>query len=278
MNEADLFQIGEVAKLFHVSVGTLRHYEQAGLLKPEYIAPDSGYRYYSTRQFEVLNTIRYLRALDMPLSQIGDFLKNKDTQVIQEKLLQQKETVVRKRRELELIERKIDNRLNQLQSASTADLDTIRLEIMPECRIVWMRDSLKPHSYIDLEQSIRKLEAGQKTPMVFLGKVGLGITPENLAAGRFERYDMIFLILDEEDDYEGNVEVFPAGQCVSIQFCGSHKEATAYYELLLSYIRKHGLRINGFSREITLIDNGITDDTSKFVTEIRIPVTKVSKK
>ena len=36
----ELFQIGEVAKLYHVSVGTLRHYEQAGLLKPEYTDPD----------------------------------------------------------------------------------------------------------------------------------------------------------------------------------------------------------------------------------------------
>ena len=35
----------------------------------------SGYRYYGTEQFEALNTIRYLRALDMPLPEIEDFLK-----------------------------------------------------------------------------------------------------------------------------------------------------------------------------------------------------------
>lgn len=52
MAEAKLFSIGEVAKLFHVSVSSLRHYEAAGLLQPEYISPDSGYRHYSTRQFE----------------------------------------------------------------------------------------------------------------------------------------------------------------------------------------------------------------------------------
>lgn len=272
MNEAELFQIGEVANLFHISVGTLRHYEQAGLLKPEYIDPDSGYRYYSSRQFEVLNTIRYLRVLDMPLNQIGDFLRNKDTDVIKEKLLWQKETVAQKRRELEIIERKIDNRLHQLDDASNAELNTIQLEAMPACRIVWMRDTLKPKSYLDLEQSIRKLEAGQKASVVFLGKVGLGITLESLTIGRFDCYDLIFLILDDEDDYDGNVEVFPAGRCVSIRFRGSHQEASAYYEQLMAYIKERGLCINGFSREITLIDNGITDDISKFITEIRIPI------
>ena len=62
MAEAKLFSIGEVAKLFHVSVSSLRHYEAAGLLQPEYISPDSGYRYYSPRQFEVLNTLRQLQS------------------------------------------------------------------------------------------------------------------------------------------------------------------------------------------------------------------------
>lgn len=38
------------------------------------------------------------------------------------------------------------------------------------------------------------------------------------------------------------------------------------------YIKKHQMQIVGFSREITLIDYGITNDPGKFVTEICIPV------
>ena len=74
----NLFSIGDMAKLFHLSVGSLRHYEEIGLLQPEWVDPNSGYRYYSARQFEPLNTIRYLRALDMPLGEIADFMQNKD--------------------------------------------------------------------------------------------------------------------------------------------------------------------------------------------------------
>ena len=88
MEEQKLFQIGEVARLFHLSVSSLRHYEAAGLLTPEYVDPSSNYRYYSVRQFEVLNTIRYLRALDMPLPQIAAFLKNRDIPVIEAALRQ----------------------------------------------------------------------------------------------------------------------------------------------------------------------------------------------
>ena len=107
MDRKNLFPIGEVSKLFHISVSSLRHYEHIGLLTPEYISSDSGYRYYGTEQFEVLNTIRYLRALDMPLSEIEDFLKNKDISRIEVKLLQQKHAVLKKQQELQDLKIKI---------------------------------------------------------------------------------------------------------------------------------------------------------------------------
>lgn len=98
MQDKKLLQIGEVAKIFHVSMGTLRHYEQAGLLDPEYVDEKTGYRYYGVRQLEVLNTIRYLRVLDLPLSEIAEFLHNRDTQVMEEKLVRQKRSSRKKDR------------------------------------------------------------------------------------------------------------------------------------------------------------------------------------
>ena len=48
--------------------------------------------------------------------------------------------------------------------------------------------------------------------------------------------------------------------------------AGAAYEKLLAFLRAHHFTISGFSREVTLIDNGLTDDPGKFVTEISLPV------
>ena len=95
-----LFSIGETAKIFHLSVSSLRHYEALGLVTPEYVDPSTNYRYYSVRQFEPLNTIRYLRAMDMPLTEIADFLQNRDVETIEEKLRAQKAAVVQKQNEL----------------------------------------------------------------------------------------------------------------------------------------------------------------------------------
>ena len=272
MDRKNLFPIGEVSKLFHISVSSLRHYENIGLLTPAYISPDSGYRYYGAEQFEVLNTIRYLRALDMPLSEIEDFLKNRDIDRIEEKLLQQKQAVLKKQQELKRIEQKINHRLSWLADAQSTPLDTVSLIPLPACRIVWVDDPLKIDGSFDMEAPIRKLDQSDAEAVVFLGKVGLGISVEHLEKAETAQYDGIFLILDQEDIYTGETLSLPETLCVRLRFRGSHREAPAQYKKLLDYIERHQMRITGFSREITLIDYGITNDTEKFVTEICIPV------
>lgn len=226
----ELFSIGDVAQLFHLSVSSLRHYETIGLLTPEYTDPATGYRYYGPRQFEVLNTIRYLRALDMPLGQIRAFLRNRDVGRIEQLLREQKAAVVRKQAEL--------------------------------------------HSFLDMEPSIRMLERSQAEAVVFLGKVGVGLSAERLLAGAFAPYDRAFLVLDDEDAFDGDVTTLPETTCAAVCFRGSHPEAPAQYARLMDYLRAHALAPADFSREITMIDYGLTSDPEKFVTEIRIPVTE----
>lgn len=277
MPKHDLFSIGEVAQMFHLSVGSLRHYEKAGLLQPEYINPDSGYRYYSTRQFEVLTTIRFLRILDMPLEQIRDFLNNREISKMQHMLLVQKDAILQKKKELELIGRKIDQQLALIEDATHSELETISIKHIPEKRVAWLKNTVSPKSYFDLETSIRQLENGQNDTGVWLGKIGVGIALDSLKEHTFSTYDMVFLTLDFDEPYTGATEIWPACCCACLRFCGSHKDAPRQYETLLSWIKQNRMVPSGFSRETTLIDDGITSDPDQFVTEIQIPVKPVSE-
>ncbi len=268
-----LFPIGDVAKMFRVSVSSLRHYEALGLLTPEYVNEESGYRYYGPRQFEVLNTVRCLRALDMPISEIADFLANRDIDSIETKLRQQKAAVEQKLSELSLIERKLDDRLARIEDARSSELDRISLRSFPASRLLLLESDLRLKEYLDMETPIRNLVTSNAGIDIYLGKVGVGISAERLLNGTYDRYDCIFLILDDADIYDGPVLELPEERCAVIRFRGSHAEAPAQYEKLSQFIGQQGLTATGFSREITLIDYGITNDTKKFVTEIRIPVT-----
>lgn len=268
----DLYQIGEVARLFHLSISLLRHYDKTGLVTPEYTDPDTGYRYYSLRQFECLNTIRYLRALDMPLEEIADFLHNRDTGRIQELLSKQLVQVHKKQQELAVIEHQIKNRLNQIQGALSAHPGEIFLEKKAPLKLVCMKKQLNPENYLDLEYSIREMEQGNSPASIFLGKVGVGLFYESLKAHRFKPYDFVFIILEEDDPIKGQVIHIPEITWAVIRFHGSHEQAPGFYEKLLTYFKDEGLAPKSFALEMTLIDYGLTHDQSQFITEIQIPL------
>ena len=254
MEKNDLFQIGEVSRLFHISVGTLRHYEKIWLLQPEYTDPDTGYRYYSARQFECLNTIRYLRALDMPLENIAQFLGNRDIDHMCRLLQRQKEEAARRQQELAVIQKKIENRLSQLKDAVSSRLDSITLEKRPARRIASVKKKVLPRCYLDLEYSIRELEQLEENTVTFLGKVGLGIPAESLKERKFQPYEMVFIILDEEDCFKGDTIRIPEETCAVIRFQGGHEQAPYYYHRLMDYIEENQYKAVGFSKEITMID------------------------
>ena len=52
-----MLSIGEFSKICQVSAKTLRYYDEIGLLRPEEINPENGYRYYSYQQSAALETI-----------------------------------------------------------------------------------------------------------------------------------------------------------------------------------------------------------------------------
>jgi DNA-binding transcriptional MerR regulator len=69
-----MFSIGEFARLGAVSVRTLRHYDEVGLMPPADVDPATGYRSYSAKQLRQLNRIVALKDLGLTLGQIRRLL------------------------------------------------------------------------------------------------------------------------------------------------------------------------------------------------------------
>ena len=69
-----MFSIGEFARLGGVSVRTLRHYDEIGLLRPATVDPDTGYRGYTADQLGPLNRIVALKELGLSLAEAGRLL------------------------------------------------------------------------------------------------------------------------------------------------------------------------------------------------------------
>lgn len=68
-------KVKEVADLVGISVRTLHHYDEIGLLTPEEIT-DAGYRIYSNENLETLQQILFFRELGFPLKKIKEIISS----------------------------------------------------------------------------------------------------------------------------------------------------------------------------------------------------------
>ncbi|MEY9873252.1 DNA-binding transcriptional MerR regulator [Streptacidiphilus sp. MAP12-33] len=70
--------IGEFSRATHLSIKTLRHYHDVGLLAPADVDQGTGYRYYSVDQVPTAQVIVRLRDLDMPVADVKAVLSAED--------------------------------------------------------------------------------------------------------------------------------------------------------------------------------------------------------
>jgi DNA-binding transcriptional MerR regulator len=69
-----MLKIGDFSRLGQVTIRTLHHYEQMGLLKARRVDQETGYRYYDLEQLPRLHRILAFKDLGFSLEQIADLL------------------------------------------------------------------------------------------------------------------------------------------------------------------------------------------------------------
>jgi len=122
-----LFRIGEFSQIARVSGRLLRYYDSIGLLRPQRIDPETGYRYYSAGQLERLNRILALKELGLSLDQVARMLDDKISAAeIRGMLALKKAELERSLAEEAARLRHIESRLTQIeQQGSLGDYDVV---------------------------------------------------------------------------------------------------------------------------------------------------------
>jgi DNA-binding transcriptional MerR regulator len=87
VSDDGLLGIGALALLGGLTISSLRHYDEIGLLKPARVDPNTHYRYYRPGQVRDAQIVRALRALDLPLNDIRDVLESGDDAFIRQRLV-----------------------------------------------------------------------------------------------------------------------------------------------------------------------------------------------
>jgi len=96
-----LLSIGEISKLTGVGIKSLRYYERINILKPAYVDPNSGYRYYSFNQTNLVYLIMFCIELDIPLKELPELIDGQNTMDYRALLAHGKEIAQKKIKTLE---------------------------------------------------------------------------------------------------------------------------------------------------------------------------------
>ncbi|WP_147803843.1 MerR family transcriptional regulator [Alkalicoccus halolimnae] len=158
-------KIKEVADLVGISVRTLHHYDEIGLLPPEEIT-ESGYRLYSEENIEMLQQILFFKELGFSLKEIKKIISSSSFNR-QEALILQRKMLVEKRKRLDkmivTIDKTIKSGRGEIEMTNEEKFEGINFQDNPyeqEARERW------GDSYVDTaDKKLRKMSQDEQTDL-----------------------------------------------------------------------------------------------------------------
>ncbi|MFF3751690.1 MerR family transcriptional regulator [Streptomyces sp. NPDC002018] len=266
--------IGDFSRMTHMSVKTLRHYHQVGLLEPAEVDPSTGYRYYVTSQVPTAQVIRRFRGLDMPVEQVravlaapGPDARNKlilaHLDRMQEQLDRTRTAVASLRSLLE--EPAAPAALTHRTAGETPALAITGTVAEADLGTWWGAAFEELHAALRAQGAVRA------------GPSGILIADELFEEGSGTL--VAFVPVAEEPPGDGAVAPgrvapfrVPAAELAVMTHHGQHDDIDRTYGALGTYVAEHALGVAAPVREYYLVDRFDTADTSRWRTEIGWPV------
>jgi DNA-binding transcriptional MerR regulator/effector-binding domain-containing protein len=261
--------IGDFSQASHLSVKTLRHYHEVGLLEPSEVDPGNGYRYYSEDQIPLAQVIRRLRSLQMPVSEVKAVLVAPDAaernQLIMEHLDRLDAELDRTRAAVgelrDLLERPETPRPVEHRSVAPTPALGIRETVEREDVLMWWQGALG-----ELQATARAQGLKQTGP---IGGLYAG---EIFQFGRGEA--TVFIPVEGPVRAVGRVATFtvPAAELAIVRHHGALGNADLTYGALGAYVMRHEIGVDGPLRENYLCGFLDSDDPATWETEIGWPI------
>jgi DNA-binding transcriptional MerR regulator len=271
-----MLKIGEFSKLGQVTVTTLRHYDEIGLLKPVLVDDFSGYRYYSVAQLPRLNRILALKHLGFLLEEIAPLL---DTPNLTEQIratLQAKRAEIEARlsAEQELLSR-VEARLRQIEGEEKmAEYDIVVKSVAPQT-VVSIREIVP--TFRDAQFLLPKLAALVKQARV--SPSGNPYMIWHLDEYKETDIDAEFCIPISGKGAGGkgmNVHDQPGIDHVATALQKGVRDFDRVSQAIVAWVEQNGYQIAGHSRHVYLEPDllspppGFSPD--QIITEVQIPV------
>ncbi len=301
-----LLRIGPFSRLARVTIKTLRFYDAAGLFRPVWTDPRSGYRFYSTAQLPALRRIRVLRELGCSLAEIQQLtgsspdgvLSGAHAGLLRRRLMIGVATAELRLRQLDVL---LGHQKDGRDSCAPTPLGTASLPLLERpiaaAPAFTIRDSVRAGStdiqrmFESAEREVARLGIrSQTSPFLLLYDMypqtrvypQTGVYPQD-SHGSHADTEVCIPVRPEALGSPGVRLVEPVTRAACVQFSGDYTQAPLLFDAALDSMSGTSLRLAGPIREVYLrfgadqqgyrIDpRFLTDQVSQYRTELQIPL------
>lgn len=271
-----LYSIGEASKICNVSTKTLRFYDKMGVITPDYVNHENGYRYYSDVTLLKIPIIKYYKQMGFKLEEMVELLKEQSYQNMEDNF---------RKKILEL------NRVEQQIHKSYVSVNDW-YEMLREAKLVSAQAEqpvcikylpTQEYAYLDQEFSYNYRDAVINIPWTdYLSRMNCYITGpvimeypsmQDKMSGNCHTARIMQRIIGACDS-RTNILVMEGQLVASIYHVGGYGNISESYQKILDYIEKKGYICGEKSIERYVLDYWASEIVDEFVTEIIIPVCK----
>ena len=271
-----MLSIGEFSKICKVSTKTLRYYAEVGLIQPDRVDPENGYRYYSIEQLKRMLLINRLKSYHFSLEEIKGLLECEADQS-EEKfclaLTGKKKAIEKRVQDFKETLDQLNNDISILKHGKPimSYLESIDVQLVevPMMYLLSIRKMVQEESLPEeygrcFTKLLRKIADDKLTmiapPMVLFHSAEF--TPFGL--------DIEFAISVKE--YVTGTRDFAPGLCIKTTLNGSYSELISVYAKQREWAEKEGYESSNALYEVYVTDPSQVSKESELITEIYCPV------
>ncbi len=266
------YGIGEIAALYGLCEDTIRYYEEQGLIRPR--RSDSGYRQYTIQDIGVLNVIRNLRMLDMPIADIRSHLSLRTVQNTVDLYFEEERLLIDRITALQAQLAEVINMRGALCAARAYSPMTPCIKSVDQQRGFLAHAKKGRIAEADEDYLLRQLEQRHAglLPRIGAAMIGSVLSLADVRLGITNASRAVFIL-----SHDSGETVIPAGSYASIVYCGAYRNNGTAFAKLFSYLDAEKLTALGDPMQIYHIDMYETEDENEYVTEILLPIVNTQK-
>lgn len=260
------------SKINRITTKTLRHYDEIGLLKPEYVDKFTGYRYYTTSQLPKVHEILALKQMGISLQDIREIIENPK---VLELFLKLKEEEIKRNIESE------EMKLAQIRSFSSLTKGKINImytpiiKDIPKILVASIRKTIKRYNELFnissniMARELKKLHCEKFEPNYCFTMYH---------DGEYKEEDIDVEVCERVVSKKENSEILKFKEisaidtAVSILHKGSYSKFSEAYAFIFNWIAENNYEIIGRIRESYIDGVWNKESEDEWLTEIQVPI------